>query len=252
MNLKQLTQLGILASPGESEEAYYKRVERFQGKKTAGISSKYSELVFGFTPSWVEVSYSKDSLRLWEGGYFCYDGDQCELVLHPALKNKDSLWGLYSKHEIISHEMVHAMRAPFDEPIFEEHLAYMTSKSTLRAFLGPLFRTPRESFLFLSFTLLGTLLSLWTYVPTLALLGYSLYLLARLTCNNAHLKRAHKALSAHIQDEKRARSALLFLQDSEILLLSKKGVPSFLEKLKSNQELRLKQLNLLISPDWGT
>lgn len=48
------------------------------------------------------------------------------------------------------HESLHAVRIGFNEPRFEEVLAYYYSKSRWRRFFGPLFRKPSHALFFIS------------------------------------------------------------------------------------------------------
>jgi hypothetical protein len=58
--------------------------------------------------------------------------------LFPTLQTK-SLWG-NSLTDILHHESIHAAREAFNEPQFEEVLAYSISSSPWKRFLGPLFQ----------------------------------------------------------------------------------------------------------------
>lgn len=94
------------------------------------------------------VVYSNKGLRFWEAACLWYDGEKAIIQLRASLKEKEHYLGIVSKKELIAHEKVHAKRMHFNEPIFEEILAYQTSRSKFRRFFGPFFRTPRESLLY--------------------------------------------------------------------------------------------------------
>lgn len=119
-----------------------------------------------------------------------------------------------SEEEIVRHEEVHARRALFNERRFEEILAYHTSSSTWRRFLGPLFQTNKESTLFLLLLLLP-FFSAWFYsIPAL----YLTLLLLRLMQNQYIYKRAYQNLQKSFI---KAEKVLECLQDDEIVLFAK-------------------------------
>jgi hypothetical protein len=57
---------------------------------------------------------------------------------------------LVKKEEVIKHELVHARRVLFEEPKFEEILAFRTSKSKLRAIASPMFSTKTDIYIFMT------------------------------------------------------------------------------------------------------
>ncbi len=141
-----LSHLGLIPGPNESQEAFEQRV------KEATLQATIS--VFGLNPNWIPLIYSNQSLAPWEGGCaWIWDG-KVALQLRKRLEKRESYLGIVSKKELLEHEAVHAIRVAFEEPRFEEVLAYQTAKSSYRRFFGPFFRSPRESLLFFSCMLL--------------------------------------------------------------------------------------------------
>jgi hypothetical protein len=91
-----------------------------------------------------KIFYSKKGLSLWHGAATFFEHNEGYIQLHPRLKNKKKLYGLYTKEEILAHEWIHITRGPLNAYWFEEVIAYQTSPNKLRRFLGPLFN-PIES-----------------------------------------------------------------------------------------------------------
>ncbi len=123
----------------------------------------------------VQINYSNKGLRFWEAGCTWSDGS---IQLRKVFEKK-RVWLLYSRDEIIAHEQVHAKRLHLEEPVFEEILAYRTSKSRFRRYWGPIFRTPKESLLF-ALTLLFPPFIPWALLPILGLVAFGMMRLIRL------------------------------------------------------------------------
>jgi len=141
-----LFDLGFIPGPNESQEAFEQRVKESTPQATISV--------FGLNPNWIPLIYSNQSLAPWEGGCAWILDGKVALQLRKALEKRETYLGIVSKRELLEHEAVHAMRVAFEEPRFEEVLAYQTAKSRYRRFFGPFFRSPRESLLFLSCMLL--------------------------------------------------------------------------------------------------
>ena len=156
ITLRSFDRRGLLIQPHESVEHYMARARLCHGSnepRDDAALKRVSEL-FEIEPDWVRVDYSDDGLYPWEAACTWYD-DVPTVQLRRAFKTKETLFGLYSKQEVLAHEYVHAARAPFADSCFEEFFAYLVS-NPFRAYLGPLFQTPKEGLLFMG--LLGGLL----------------------------------------------------------------------------------------------
>lgn len=207
---------GLIQGPDESEEAFFKRC---QGARTSESpsSSKTKEL-FDLDPDWVSISYDNKNLRLWEGGCAWIEGAKVSLQLKKHFEKSDTYLGLYSKEELIAHEYVHAARVAFEEPIFEEMLAYQTSKSPFRTILGPIFRTSSEtkvlvfSFILLFFTALFTPFQLIAWAGALGLFGVGFFRLFR---TRQLFNKTHGHLVSLV-GQKHALAVMMRLTDREI------------------------------------
>ena len=183
MNEKELADLfyeGFLPGPDESEEEFLRRVELSRelalNPQKAGLEDvEVGRKIGPFHLSWLLHKVSNKKLPIWEGAAtWTLD---CEGVKIPFLQFRKR----YAENrEIWSHELVHILRIAFDEPRFEEILAFDRSQSRFRKWLGPLLRTPKESIFFVvtSFVAIGLSLfwPLALFFPFLLLLGLGLRL----------------------------------------------------------------------------
>lgn len=71
----------------------------------------------------IRLHYSKKGLRPWEAGATWGK----EIRLQPAFKQR-LRFRLADRNEVIAHELIHALRSEFIEPIFEEMLAFSTAQ----------------------------------------------------------------------------------------------------------------------------
>ena len=69
--------------------------------------------------------------------------------LRQKFRDSRRYLGLYDRDELIAHELCHVGRMMYQEPKYEEVLAYRTSKSTFRRWFGPIVQSSWESTLFL-------------------------------------------------------------------------------------------------------
>lgn len=139
---------GLFPGPTETDEQFSKRASTAK-MRTATDALDITHALFNARPDWVEVRYDKKGLLPWEGAAAWIEespehGRKCTIQLKPS-----RIARLYPQHEMIAHEMVHAMRLMFDEDRFEEILAFRTSKNRFRRYFGPLFSRPIETKIFL-------------------------------------------------------------------------------------------------------
>lgn len=122
------------------------------------------------------------------------------------LPKKPRMFCLSKQNEVLAHEKVHALRVAFDEPIFEEIIAYRTSPSKLRRYFGPLFSSNKEVILFLGavFTLL--------FLPLVSISLFSIQLM-RLFFRQSTFSKAYKHLSNVCKNPEKI---ILCLTDQEI------------------------------------
>lgn len=268
--LRNYRKQGFIIGPTETEENFLQRVhickdllpERYFPisspklfNKTQILSllshnplyqhKKYTNLLATF--SWMPIFVSNYKLPFWIGGvvWICSE----DKVTVPILQlrrhfRKRRRINLYLPEEICMHEAVHAIRTTFEEPKFEEFLAYSTSPSSLHKWLGPLFQTGLESTIFLICLLFGSLGSFFSYLTTLPFLLYLCFLILRLYSR-------HKAISACIKNIENlfpkidAFSIIIHLTDKEILQFSKISKEKLSSYMRSQSCLRWRQISTL-------
>lgn len=265
--LRTYRQEGFLIGPNETEENFLQRIricknllpekffpipspKRFDKNQILSLLTnntlyqhkKYSTLLATF--SWMPIFVSNYKLPFWIGGviWICSEDDVTVPILQLRKHfEKRRRGNLYLPEEICVHEALHAMRTTFEEPKFEEFLAYSTSSSSLHRWLGPLFQTSLESTIFLICLLLGSLGSFFSYLATLPFLLYLSFLILRLYSR-------HKTMSACIKNienlfpEIDAFSIVIHLTDKEILLFSRMSQEELSLYVRSQSSLRWRQI----------
>ncbi len=194
----------FLQGPAESDLAFAKRIritkEAAQNPQMLGLENVQ---VGKFHLPWLLYKISNKKLSPWEAAATWII--EHEGVKIPFLQVRKR----YAENEEIwNHELVHIMRIAFDEPRFEEIIAFDKSKSRFRKWLGPLFRTPKEAFLFLTLAVTSSAIGLFyswlLLLPFLLLLGFSIRL-------------AHDLLIFSRCKKKNSLECILRMSDKKIL-----------------------------------
>lgn len=159
---------GLIPGPSETEEVFLERV-----KDCLALShSEWSEAAektlpkFGFAIDWVPIEYSNRKLAWWEGAA-TWIGKKPLIQLRTRFQ-KGTFLG-YSRTDILAHEAIHAARLRFEEPLFEEILAYAIAPRRWKQFLGPVFTHSWELLIFLAAFVAG---GVWLFVPLLVFIGW--------------------------------------------------------------------------------
>jgi hypothetical protein len=160
LDFKQICQWnreGWLWAPQETLEMFMLRKESFLSVEFPK-RKELSSLLFDVQASEFCFLEENDSLLPWQGAVLWeYETQGIKYPVIQLRKHVPKLWKrLYTKKEMIEHELVHAVRFAYKEPFFEELLAYQTSSKKWRRFLGPLFIYPWEATL-LFFASFGSL-----------------------------------------------------------------------------------------------
>jgi hypothetical protein len=116
-----------------------------------------------------------------------------------------------SPKEVMAHEEIHARRVQFDEPKYEEILAYRSSSSILRKWVSPCLSTNKE----ISAFFLALFLTPWSLIPLFCLFFASLTFTAIKQFRVYKCVRTLKELSDFPEE------ILLSMTDEEITLMSK-------------------------------
>lgn len=122
--------------------------------------------LFDIHPNWIPLFFNNHHLTAWHGGCAWifkmteHTPTAAFLQLRAQFRKQKTYLGLYKRDELIAHEMAHVGRMMYQEPQFEEILAYQTSSFWWRRWLGPIVQSPTESLFFilvLGFILLADL-----------------------------------------------------------------------------------------------
>ncbi len=277
--LSRLNRMGLIAGPGESAEEFQKRVDYclslkqtlpkeftkevpFAAEDTDLSRSALEESfeltkkLYDINPGWVPCFFSNYQLAPWHGGcawIFQKDDDTpmgAFLQLRKALHRKTSYLGIYKRKELVGHELCHVGRMMFDEPEFEEMLAYRTASSGFQKTFSSLVRSSIEAMIFLLTVFMIAAVDIMAaasgfghfLMPLLWLipLGMIAYALLRLWRSRKTFERCLQNLG-----KTRQPNAVIYrLTDEEIARFSKmpaEEIAAFAEK-KQGEELRWKQI----------
>lgn len=178
-------------------------------------------------PQWVPSFFSSKLLPWYVGGacfYFTDDNNVLRVCFVLSERFRESgKWLLYSRKEIISHEICHVARSMMDQNTFEEPLAYRISESPLRRGLGPMFRGTWEATTILAgsvILLLGSTAEALgaprgiKYLASVPLIATSAFLALRAVKAHNTLSKAAEKLSPVYGDN--AEAVLFRCTDGEI------------------------------------
>lgn len=247
---------GFIPGPNEAETSFAERVAFCQHLEQHLIQKVGAELPFqvgdqnnqdllqdalpltqdlyGIRPQWVPLFFSNYQLAPWHGGCaWIFQLDEqtpttAFLQLRARLRNFPSYLGIYRRTELIAHELAHVGRMLYQEPQFEEILAYQSSSSSWRRWLGPIVQSSKESLFFIlllgviilsDFALLSLnmksamVIAFWIKTIPFFLIFVGL---GRLIYRHRLYKKCLKNLTLLYQQPKIARHLLYRLRDSEI------------------------------------
>ncbi len=282
-NLRFFNDQGLIPGPCESEEAFAKRAEfclnlhttlsaelgqeiPFKPEEGADLSffseaKAETEERFGISPDWIPIFFSNYQLYPWHGGcawIFQLKKDSptaALLQLRKALHRSKKLLGFYDRDELIAHELSHVGRMEFEEPRFEEVIAYTTARSPFRRYFGPIVQSSVESFLFL-LVLTGIIIldavlvlrypaayqqAMWLKAIPLAMTAFALF---RLWKKQRIYKKCYKHLCALLEDRQKAGAVLYRLTDREIALFAGWNAGKIREYMRAQDSLRWRFINL--------
>ncbi len=216
-----------------------------------------TQTLYDIKPSWVPIFFSNRQLMPWHGGcawIFQMKRESPPLAVLQLRRNfarQDCFLG-YRRDELMAHEYSHVGRMAYQEPRYEEILAYRSSPSTFRRFFGPLFQNSYETLILMGLFLLclavdlvamtqgspQTLISAqtWKLLP----LAYICYLLIRLVWRHRTFKSCRKKLCDTLKNSQFADAVIYRLTDSEIEHISRKSAEELLEfaRESANQSVR--------------
>lgn len=221
--------------------------------------------LYDIAPDWIPFLYSNSKLYPWHGGCAWIFQEKAEsptaaiLQLRKQLRNSTVYFGIYPRKELVAHELSHVGRMMFEEPRYEEVLAYRTSQSPFRRWFGPIVQSSSEALLFvLSLVLIAGLdlfvyvyghYSLYTtlfyfkFIPVILLI-FAFY---RLWKRQTAFSKCLQNLTETLQNKEKANAVIYRLIDSEIDLIASLTSHQIIDYAKSNslKNLRWKLLFLL-------
>jgi len=254
--LLQLNAQGIIPGPSETEEDFLKRADyclnlnqkipELMGDEPSFQSDSFFQgpiqitaNLFRIAPHWIPVYFSNYSLTPWHGGcawIFQLSEDTptaAMFQLRRTFRDSKKYLGIYDRDELISHEMAHVGRMMFEEPKFEEILAYRTSDSRFRRWLGPIVQSSVESMLFVLILLMTFFFdlfllfmqpeeflkySLWLKTIPLAVVGFALI---RLWMRHRIFSQCWHRLDSLLKKEEFTNGIIYRLTDQEIYQFAK-------------------------------
>lgn len=270
-----LDKRGLVPGPGESEDAFEKRADyclslKDNLKSSLGENSPFNpddapldlsendlektSECYGIRPDWVPVFYSNEKLTPWHGGCaWIFQMDESSptsafLQLRKAFYTSDTYLGLLQKKEVLSHELSHVGRMCFEEPKFEELIAYQSSSTSWRRWFGPLVQSAWESLLFVFLLLMIFIVDLflfwygdfdaytrlmWLKLIPLGLIGIAG---ARLLLRHQQLKKCRKTLSNIISNPLTVSAVLYRLTDKEIIAFGSMDKNAVIDYMKGMEE----------------
>jgi hypothetical protein len=222
----------LIPGPDESEEQFYRRVGNSPPLDLPvwEEASATTRTLFGFAIDWVPLTYSTKNLSLWEGGATWIDEKDLPAIQLKPQFQKGSFLG-YKRSEVLSHEALHAARMRFDQPKFEEMLAYATSPHRWKRLLGPVF-SRRWVFPLLLVSLFAGLFYPYVSCVVMAVVAVALV-------------RVHWQLRRCLTVF--PRSVVVCMTDGEIATASKKSKERLMQQWERGPSLRCKLIVCLVS-----
>lgn len=256
--LISLSQKGFWPGPDETEFHFLRRVkltkkERLPGKAEEEALRKTNALtksLFGFSCDEIPFVFEDKGLSFWEGGALWIEEEQGTSLPHVQLKRKlqKGSYLMYKLEEVLSHEMLHAARIAYNEPRFEEILAYKTSKHPLRRYLGPMFRTSKEAGFFLLLLLAGLFLEMLSATGKIALTApwmafpffWLCFLYARTRISHRTFEKTQRKIQGVLGKSSNSLAVMARLTDQEIKVFSKASPEQIKQTFKEGKEKELR------------
>jgi hypothetical protein len=280
-NLLTYNQIGLIPGPGEEKEDFLKRVDYSlnlknhlpeeikvqlskksfsqddEALKVINESSEKLKSLYDCSPQWVPLFFSNYKLPFWQGGcawifQMTEQSPTSALIqLREVFNRSPKYLAIYDRNELLTHELSHVGRMMFQEPKFEEVMAYRTSNSSFRRWFGPIIQSSAESALFLLFLFMLVVfdvflialnrpeaftLALWLKTIPIALI---IAALTRLWRRQRTYRLCVQNLENCVGPDK-AEAVAYRLKDQEILLFSKLSPEKIKDfaKAKMKEELR--------------
>jgi hypothetical protein len=192
-----------------------------------------TDQLYAVRPEWVPGFFANESFGFFWGG--CSLSDPASglslFIIRKAFKKK-TRWLVYSRKELLAHEMTHAAHQAFNEWQFEEYFAYRTAHSPFRRWLGssfihkfdawgfllPILLLPVVQFLNISGTMHLPVGYFWALAAV-----YPVFLICRTAWINSLAQRARNYLES--QKVKQTDAILFRMSVDEIKMLARRQMP---------------------------
>ncbi len=279
--LLELNKQGLIPGPDEKESEFIRRADYcmrlkeefaavYEDKMPFEEESRAAQPIleeawpislhyFDIAPHWTPLFFSNSKLPFWQGGC-CWifqkketDPTAAFLQLRHDLKYQTHILGTYSRQELVAHEFAHIGRMMFEEPNFEELIAYQTAQSSFRRFFGPILRSSRETSLFLFVLLTLAILDgyllfagaslalfrslLWLHLIPLLFIAYGL---VRLIRSHRQFQSAKLRLEEMGLTAKTAYAILFRLTDQEIVSLGNSSSSDWVKQAEDQRQRSLR------------
>ncbi len=209
--------------------------------------------LYGFQCDWVPGFFQTPAMGwLFGGCTYSWPPDLFTVfIVNERLRERRRTF-LFSREELMAHELCHVARAGLNSQCFEEHFAYQTSHSAFRRAWGGIMHSQGDSYLFLGSCLLLLLgqfalpycaPNLPLFLNWLPLLLTALFLILRHCHTRATFAKALRTLTQVCEgDAQKARILLFHATDQEIRSLAKAPASTAHELLAqwANAQLRWK------------
>jgi hypothetical protein len=283
---KQYNQLGLIPGPSETYEAFVKRIHYCLDLRE-NLTVQPSQAPFlGLIPAppqlleeafhitenlydirldWIPLFFSNYKLAFWHGGcaWIFQETENTPtgafMQLRKAFHTSATYLGLYKRDRLIAHELSHVGRMMFEEPKFEEVLAYQSDSSAFRRYFGPIVQSSWEStlfvvllflfivmdFLLLEFPDLQDYRSLvWLKFTPLAMIFYAI---GRLVRKQRQFSTCLSQLQKVIEKGTKAKAIAYRLTDDEICRFANRTPKDILEYVNVHKDQSLRWKVLFIS-----
>jgi hypothetical protein len=192
-------------------------------------AAEVTRRLYAFSIDWVPGFFINPSFSLFFGGcaFYFYPDFFALFIIRKCFADRER-WLIYSRTELLAHELCHVARLGLMSSVFEETFAYQTATSRFRRIMGSIFRRPSDSFLFLGSTLVLLLAQivrtlfvpgLWIAPFWLGVAGVFAFLLARHVQHRRLFARAGQNLAGLAAAD--AGAVLFRCTDAEVFAISR-------------------------------
>lgn len=280
-SLMEYNKQGLIPGPDEDEETFVRRAEYCLKLRASILESMPDEIPFtvddlspkeiitpaleetkkqyGIAPTWVPLFFNNFELTPWQGGctwtFFELEKSSPEnspihtafVQLRKTFFHQERYLGIYDRTTLLTHELAHIGRMEFEEPIFEEFLAYQSSPSKFQRWFGPIVKSAKEAYYFVISLVFIFVIDLFFLVQGdldsyMAAMPFKLIPVALITTGCFRLWLRHRQFNRCLDQlyqllgkKKLAREIIYRLTDAEILLFGKRSPEDILEFIREEK-----------------